>query len=122
MRSPRCVLVADDEPAIRALVKRTLIRAGFDAIEAADGAEAIERIDRCNFDALVLDLMMPRVDGFGVIDHVIETNPHMVEKTVVMTAFPRAAAQQRLQHLCHIMAKPFELHELIAAVKECASR
>lgn len=74
------------------------------------------------FDAVVLDLMMPRVDGFGVVEHLIETQPRMMEKTVVMTAFPKAAAKERLHHLCCIIAKPFDMDELIQVVRDCARR
>jgi DNA-binding response OmpR family regulator len=96
------------------LLSRALKRAGFDPVEATDGQDAIEKLDGDSFDAIVLDLMMPRVDGFGVVQHLIDTYPRMVEKTVVVTAFPRAAATERLHHLCSVMSKPFEMTELIA--------
>ena len=120
--NPPRVLVADDEDAIRTLVSRMLRRAGFDPVEASDGQRAIERLDEGAFDAVVLDLMMPRVDGFGVVEHLIETQPRMMEKTVVMTAFPKSAAQQRLHHLCCIISKPFDMEELLQVVRDCASR
>jgi two-component system, NtrC family, response regulator PilR len=118
-RQPR-VLVADDEEAIRRLVVHVLRRQGFDAVEATDGQHAIERLDAEPFDVLVLDLMMPRVDGFGVVNHLIETQPEMMERTVVITAFPRTAARERLHHLCGILSKPFETSELIQLVQERA--
>ncbi|HYC62459.1 MAG TPA: response regulator [Thermoanaerobaculia bacterium] len=120
-RSPR-VLVADDEDAIRTLVSRMLRRAGFDPLEAKDGQHAIEQLDSNGFDAVVLDLMMPRVDGFGVIDHLINTQPGMIEKTIVMTAFPKTAARERLHQLCCIVSKPFDVEELITLVRDCANR
>ncbi|HEY0143020.1 MAG TPA: response regulator [Thermoanaerobaculia bacterium] len=116
------VLIADDDDAIRALVVRLLRRAGFETVEAADGQYAIEQLAEGSFDALVLDLMMPRVDGFGVINHLIEARPAMMEKTVVMTAFPRSAARERLHHLCQIVTKPFEIEELLTVVRDCSSR
>jgi CheY-like chemotaxis protein len=119
---PPRVLIADDEDAIRTLVCHMLRRAGFDPVEASDGQQAIERLDAGTFDAVVLDLMMPRVDGFGVVEHLIETQPRMMEKTVVMTAFPKAAAKQRLHHLCCIISKPFDIEELIQVVRDCARR
>ncbi len=121
-RSTPRVLIADDEASIRLLVTRVLRRAGFETCEADDGQAAIETLDHDRFDAVVLDLMMPRVDGFGVIDHVIATNPRMMEKIVVMTAFPKAAAKERLHHLCCILSKPFDMEELITVVRECAER
>ena len=119
--TPR-VLIADDEDSIRTLVSRVLRRAGFDPIEASDGQHAIDKLDVAEFDAVVLDLMMPRVDGFGVVEHLIETKPRMMEKTVVITAFPKAAARERLHHLCCILSKPFDMEELVQVVRECAQR
>jgi CheY-like chemotaxis protein len=116
------VLIVDDEEAIRTMVSRVLRRAGFETVPANDGQDAIEQLDEGKFDALVLDLMMPRVDGFGVVEHLIETQPRMMEKTVVMTAFPKTAARERLHHLCSIVSKPFEMNELIALVRGCAAK
>jgi CheY-like chemotaxis protein len=115
------VLVADDEASIRDLVCRILVRAGFAAEPAMDGQDAIEKLDAADFDALVLDLMMPRVDGFGVLQHLREHHPAMVAKTLVMTAFPRTAARERLDEVCRVVTKPFELPQLISAVQDCAS-
>jgi DNA-binding response OmpR family regulator len=114
--------VVDDEIAIRTLVARVLSRAGFDPVQAVDGAQAIEFLAADSFDAIVLDLTMPRVDGFGVVEHLIETQPRMVEKTVVVTAFPKTAVRQRLHHLCSVLSKPFELSELISIVEACTRR
>lgn len=123
----RRVLVVEDDDAIRTLVSRILRHTGFEPVEARDGQHAIEQLDRAQldrdqFDAIVLDLMMPRVDGFGVVDHLIETQPAMVERTVVMTAYPKAAARQRLHHLCRIVSKPFNTAELLGLVRECSTR
>ena len=120
--TPPRVLIADDEESIRMLVSRMLRRAGFDPIEAADGQYAIDKLDAGAFDAVVLDLMMPRVDGFGVVEHLIETQPRMMEKTVIMTAFPQSAAKERLHHVCCILSKPFDLDELLRIVRQCAER
>lgn len=120
--SPPRVLVADDEESIRTLVGRVLRRAGFVTAEASDGKQAIEQLEEGHFDAVVVDLMMPRVDGFGVINHLIETRPAMMEKTIVMTAFPQAAMNERLHHLCCVVSKPFDLEELVELVRHCAQR
>lgn len=105
------------------LIGRVLRREGFDTVEAADGADAIARLEEGRrFDAVVLDLMMPRVDGFGVVEHLIATDPRMLEKVVVTTAYPKAAAKERLHHLCTIMTKPFDVAELVKHVRICAAR
>jgi CheY-like chemotaxis protein len=90
--SPR-VLVVDDEPAIRALVAKIVERAGLQVDTAADGVEAIEKMAAHSYEVVVLDLMMPRVDGFGVVEHVRQ---NMDEKPalIVATAGDLSAARQ----------------------------
>src|SRR5215212_8746059 len=63
------VLVVDDEPAIRALVAKIVERAGFPVDSARDGADAIEKLESREYAVVVVDLMMPVVDGFGLIDY-----------------------------------------------------
>jgi CheY-like chemotaxis protein len=113
------VLVVDDEESIRTLIDRLLTKHGFTVETASDGQWAIEKIARGDFDAIVLDLMMPRVDGLSVIHHMIETNPDLLSRTVVATAFARDANQ--LQQVCRVIVKPFDTSELIAAVRECVA-
>lgn len=113
------VLVVDDEESIRTLIDRVLSRQGFKVETAADGQRAIEKIAQGEFDAIVLDLMMPRVDGFSVLRHLIATNPELVSKTVVATAFPRDATNAQLDEVCRVIVKPFDTSELIDAVREC---
>jgi CheY-like chemotaxis protein len=116
------VLIADDDDSIRRLMSKILRRAGFETTEVADGQEAIECLSRGRFDALVLDIMMPRVDGFGVVSHLVTNASEMVGKTVVVTAFSKAATTQKLQGVCLVIAKPFEVAELVSAVQQCAGR
>jgi DNA-binding NtrC family response regulator len=62
---------------------------------------------------------MPKASGFDVIDHLARKDPTMISKTVIATAFPRAANAARLQDVCRILVKPFDIHEFVAAVEEC---
>ena len=116
MTPPR-VLVADDDDAIRVLVARVLTRVGITVDAVPDGQEAIERLDASAYDAVVLDLMMPRVDGLGVIEHMVDTRPEMLEKTIVITAFATDAARERVHHMCVVVSKPFDVMELVRAVR-----
>lgn len=60
------VLVADDEKDIRRLIVFTLERAGFEIVEASDGRQALEQAEKYELDAIVLDVMMPHLDGYEV--------------------------------------------------------
>jgi CheY-like chemotaxis protein len=113
------ILVVDDDEHIRLLETKVLEREGYRVEQAGNGQEAIERIDAEGYAALVLDLMMPRADGFDVLDHLARTNPLMITKTVVATAFPSQAKAVRLQEVCRVIVKPFDIQQLVDAVQAC---
>ncbi len=70
----RCaILLADDDPDIRTIVRSFLERDGLEVVEAADGHEALAWLERRPFDLLLVDLLMPGLDGFGVL-HALRTN------------------------------------------------
>ena len=115
------VLVVDDEPAIRALVAKIVERAGHPVDTARDGAEAIEKLDRTNYAVIVLDLMMPNIDGYGLIQH-LKGRPGVKPAVIVVSAGDSAALRQLDGALVHsILRKPFDIDVLgdliTAAVK-----
>lgn len=62
------ILVVDDEPMTRDLLRLMLGRVGFEVIEAGDGLEALERVEEHRPDVMILDVMMPKLDGYGVCE------------------------------------------------------
>ena len=62
----RSVLVVDDEPTARTMLRLILVRAGFEVLEAEDGYRALEEVERQLPDLMLLDVMMPGIDGFEV--------------------------------------------------------
>jgi DNA-binding response OmpR family regulator len=62
------VLVVDDEPTARSMLRLILVRAGFEVLEAKDGYEALEQVKRNIPDLMLLDIMMPGMDGFTVCE------------------------------------------------------
>lgn len=115
--TPR-VLVVDDEPAIRALVARIVERAGLTADVARDGEEAIGMLLDGEYDVLVVDLMMPRMDGHVLIERVKESVTPL-PAIIVVSAGDGVALRQLDGRAVHsIVRKPFEidvLGDLIAA-------
>ena len=115
------ILVVDDEPAIRALVARIAQRAGFDVEVARDGAEAIAKLDATRFGVVILDLMMPNVDGYGVIDHV-RSSGGQHPAIILVSAADNAAVRRVDGEIVHsVIRKPFDidvLSDLITAAAE----
>ena len=116
---PGRILVVDDDDAIRTLVQRLLTKSGFAVTTAVNGEDAITKTHGDAFDAVVLDLMMPRVDGFAVLRHFMDHDPEMVPKTVVATAYPRDIIGTMLEETCRILFKPFDTSQLLAAIRDC---
>ena len=90
------VLVVDDEESVRALVVETLAGTGYELRQAADGEEALERIAARRPDAIVLDLMMPKLDGFAVLER-LQGDPETRRiPVVVLTARALVGAERSL--------------------------
>src|SRR5579872_3813118 len=117
---PGRILVVDDDESIRTLIQRILLRNGYNVETAVDGGVALDKIDQDGYDAIVLDLMMPRVDGFEVLRRLAKDRPEVVQHTVVATAFPREVAAGRIDEVCRVIIKPFDTRELLDAVRQCA--
>ncbi|MGZ7078070.1 MAG: response regulator [Thermoanaerobaculia bacterium] len=106
------VLVVDDEPAIRALVTKIVERAGLPVDNARDGAEAIEKLDANSYEVLVVDLMMPNVDGFAVVDY-LRDRPGPRPAIIVITAGDTAAIRRLDGSMVHsVLRKPFDIDVL----------
>lgn len=66
--TPQSVLIVDDEPMARTLLRLMLVRAGFNVSEAANGADALAKVKKNRPDIVLLDVMMPGMDGFMVCE------------------------------------------------------
>jgi len=77
------VLVVDDEPMARTLLRLMLVRAGFDVVEAEDGYAALDKLQEAAPDIMILDVMMPGIDGFTVCE-TVRASSNMSELPIIM--------------------------------------
>jgi CheY-like chemotaxis protein len=120
-RVPFRLLVVEDSRDIRTLMVRLLAAAGYEVDTAEDGAVAIEKLAHGSYDAVTLDLMMPRVDGFAVLEYMGKNAPEMIPKTILATAWSDRARTHRIAGTCTLVSKPFDVSELLDAVASCIS-
>jgi two-component system response regulator ResD len=114
------VLVVDDDDAIRTMVERVLTREKFHVDSARDGHEAIEKLTRNDYGTVLLDLMMPRVDGLGVLRWIEQSKGDARQWVIVMTANLSGAEQAaRAKPIYTVVPKPFDIRQLIQHVREC---
>ena len=119
MSLDRKALVVDDDAGIRLLVRRILMKERFDVDLASDGAEAIEKIIANDYAVIILDLMMPRIDGITVVRYLADHMPTKLASVIVMTAFGASALRQVCPPVGRFLEKPFDVSHLINEVTEC---
>src|SRR3982074_919939 len=107
MNSANRILIVDDDEAIRVMVERVLRREQFEVDTARDGFEAIEKLAQSDYGTVLLDLMMPRIDGRGVLDYLQRHRPHIARSVIIMTAnLPEGAEAARQQPTFRLLSKP----------------
>jgi len=111
------ILVVDDEESILVPLEFLLKKAGHEVALARTGEEALEALGRGAFDLLVLDLMLPGLDGFAVLER-LQPLPRR-PKVLVLTARGREADRAKAEALGAeaFMAKPFGIQDLLAQVE-----
>ena len=114
------VLVADDDPSILQLVRTIIKREGFDVDCAADGVEAIEFLEEHDYPVVLLDLMMPRMDGFEVIEWLKTHPPAKKPILLVITAYADQKFKQvDPEMVAGVLRKPFEVADIGNLVRLC---
>jgi len=116
------VLVVEDDPALSSAVAEALTDAGFQVDRAADGQQALDRIQETIYDLLVCDLKMPRMDGPTLYRTLSETKPSLARRMIFVTGDVAGTdAEQFLEDSgCQWLAKPFRLRDLLVVAAEVA--
>lgn len=119
-KAPKKILVVDDDDAIRTMVERVLRREKYEVESARDGFEAIEKLARGDYATVLLDLMMPRVDGHGVLRFLEQEPIAPKPRVIVMTANMHGAHETAsARPVFRILSKPFDIKQLVTHVREC---
>lgn len=116
------VLIVEDDPAIRRLVKMVLQREGYRVDVASDGVEAVLKLGVADYDAIILDLMMPNLDGFAFMSTLAANDPDRLGKVIVTSAASPGVIRDRMQGqpFC-VLAKPFDISVLAERVASCVA-
>jgi two-component system alkaline phosphatase synthesis response regulator PhoP len=113
------VLVVEDDDAIRTLLVAALRREPFEVDSATDGVAALGLTRDHEYAVIVLDLMMPRLNGFEFLDAFHATIPKPRSVIFVVTAFDDAqVAKLEAGHVHAIIRKPFDVTQLVTMIRE----
>ena len=116
----RLVMIVDDSVTVRKVTSRLLERQGYDIVTAKDGVDAIEQLENVRPDLMLLDIEMPRMDGFEVTNLVRHHDIHRNLPIIMITSRTGEKHRERAFSLgvTHYMGKPFQEAELLANVQE----
>jgi CheY-like chemotaxis protein len=112
------VLVVDDEAEITATFEAILCREGYEVATAKDGVQALELVCREPFDLILLDLLLPRMDGWTVLKHVREISPTAHVVILCADVDPDGEVEAFQLGAVDVLLKPPDVHKLLRLVYE----
>jgi two-component system cell cycle response regulator CpdR len=112
------ILIVDDEPIVRNLLRDTLTGRGYDLAFAGNGVEALEKLEAEPFDLLLSDVVMPEMEGFELLKRAKKVFPDL--RVIILTGFSREhdISDFLLYGADEYLTKPFQVQELLAAVEQ----
>jgi len=119
MKDKPVILVVDDQPQNIELLEAHLVPRGYEIIKAANGEEALGKLSGNQIDLILLDVMMPGMDGFEVTRRVRQDNTHRLIPIILVTALRETDFRvQGIEAGCDdFLSKPFDKMELLALVR-----
>lgn len=117
----RRVLVLDDDRSMQKLVSMLLKREGYRVDVVGSGKEAIESIEKHEYSAILLDLMMPHEGGMTVLSHLRGKSPALLQRVILMSGMPDSVLRGIAKDVFAVVRKPFEAGDLVATVARLSS-
>lgn len=113
------VLVVEDDTATREALRRVLEGEGCAVDIATDGEKAVGCLAQHRYDAIVLDIALPKLSGTDVMEYIASTTPDLLESIVVVTGLEAAEIRKLFPTICETLSKPVIPKRLIASVRRC---
>ena len=113
------ILVVDDEHDAADAIKNRLIREGYEAVTAYDGQEALEKIKEENPDIILLDLMMPKLNGFEVLKELREKFKDKWRPVIIVSAQDEIASLEKCYGMeaDHYLTKPCDIEHILRGIR-----
>jgi DNA-binding response OmpR family regulator len=117
----RAVLIVEDDLPLQQLLSAVAARNGLVPVVASDGRKALSLLVSGDFDAVVLDLMLPVLNGFDVLRHLSAVKPDLMDRTIVITGAEERAYRNspHVRHAHTVLRKPFDVTELQQEMLAC---
>jgi CheY-like chemotaxis protein len=121
---PKKILLIDDDSKILLLEKTILNQSGISVETATNGLEALEILKKSSFDAIVLDILMPHMDGYETAKEIKKLEKHKATPIVMVTAAPEREAMKQsfASGVLVFMNKPFTAQQFLSVIQTVLSQ
>ncbi len=116
------VLVVDDEKSVRELLQRTLAEAGYDAVTAANGQEALDKVSQLQIEAVLLDIKMPGMSGMEVLRWLTANRPDTCVIMITAIADAQTAVEAMKLGAYDYITKPFNRDDVVLKVRRAIEK
>lgn len=118
----KAVLLVEDDHITAQAMTRLVQELGYAVISAHSVQEALHRLSECGYAAILLDLVMPEVDGFTLLEHLTITRPDLMRRVIVATGMPEKYVTTIYKHqICGMLQKPIDPAALSMLLERCVS-
>ena len=107
---------------MRILCVAALKRAGFEVETATDGREALDKITRRKYAAILLDLRLPYLHGSTLLAMLRQSQADVLRRVILMTGLPEAAIAEVRDNVRDVARKPVQIEHLLTMVRDCAAQ
>lgn len=119
MSAPKTILIVDDEPYMIRLLQHHVERAGYKMVKAVNGREALEKIDSAKPDLIIMDVMMPELNGLEVLSQIRESPETAELPVIIMTANAQRFTKEEAEAagVSAFLTKPFSPTQLMLQIQ-----
>ena len=112
-------LIVEDDESTRVLLRRLVQAQNCDVDEAKDGESAITLLEKNDYAVILLDIVLPKMSGTDVMDHLYKTNPAMLERIIVVTGLNIEEVRKLFPTVCNALPKPVIPQRLMESLNKC---
>jgi len=116
---PPRVLVVEDDAATREALSKVLMGEGCEIDIAVDGERAIGCLANRSYDAIILDIVLPKMSGTDVMEYIASTRPETLASIIVVTGLEVAEIRKLFPTVCETLSKPVIPTRLLGSVRRC---
>jgi len=113
------ILIVEDDAVTREALRRILEMEGCELELVPDGEKAVGALANRKYDAIILDIALPKMSGTDVMEYIASTTPEVLTSVVVVTGLEAAEIRKLFPEICETLSKPVMPGRLIASVRRC---